>query len=204
MGYWKDKVVPKFKKVFEKNGTKKAAAAEAIKVFDESKEQYTKEFEEKKMELQPKVVEIYEASSTEIKALVKEPKEAGLKKQSSAVQKLLDELSKIEFPGAKSASESSLKFGPAYVTGPIAFVFEKVSTFVVTQEKKEEAPASEVAAATTEVAEKDLVVEEEKKEFNAEAEAETSTAEKTEAPAETTAETAPPTVAAEAAEPAKA
>lgn len=203
MGYWKDKVVPKFKKVFEKNGTKKAAAAEAIKVFDESKEQYTKEFEEKKMELQPKVVEIYEASSTEIKALVKEPKEAGLKKQSSAVQKLLDELSKIEFPGAKAASESSLKFGPAYVTGPIAFVFEKVSTFVVTQEKKEEAPASEEAAATTEVVEKDLVVEEEKKDFNAE-EAETSTIEKTGAPVETEAETAPPTVAAEAAEPPKA
>ena len=37
MGYWKTKVLPKIKKVFEKNGTKKAAAAEAIKSFDESK-----------------------------------------------------------------------------------------------------------------------------------------------------------------------
>ena len=120
MGYWKSKVLPKIKKVFEKNGTKKsAAAAEACKSFDESKvcylkstsfylqtkkkkkknlktffdvfihayvknslkkgsycclicvylvqEQITKEFEEKKTELQPKVLEIYEASSVEIK-----------------------------------------------------------------------------------------------------------------------------------------
>lgn len=32
-------------------------------------EEYTKEFEEKKTELQPKVIEIYEASSTEIKVI---------------------------------------------------------------------------------------------------------------------------------------
>lgn len=32
-------------------------------------EQYTKEFEEKKTELQTKVIEIYEASSTEIKVI---------------------------------------------------------------------------------------------------------------------------------------
>ena len=38
MGYWKSKVLPKIKKVFEKDSTaKKAAAAEAIKNFDESK-----------------------------------------------------------------------------------------------------------------------------------------------------------------------
>jgi len=37
MGYWKSKVLPKIKKVFEKNSTKKAAAAEATKSFDESK-----------------------------------------------------------------------------------------------------------------------------------------------------------------------
>lgn len=38
MGYWKSKVLPKIKKVFEKNGSaKKAAAAEAVKSFDESK-----------------------------------------------------------------------------------------------------------------------------------------------------------------------
>lgn len=37
MGYWNSKVVPKFKKLFEKNSAKKAAAAEATKTFDESK-----------------------------------------------------------------------------------------------------------------------------------------------------------------------
>lgn len=37
MGYWKSKVLPKIKKVFEKDGTKKAGAAEACKAFDESK-----------------------------------------------------------------------------------------------------------------------------------------------------------------------
>lgn len=37
MDYWKTKVLPKVKKVFGKNGTKKAAAAEACKNFDDSK-----------------------------------------------------------------------------------------------------------------------------------------------------------------------
>ena len=37
MGYWATKVLPKIKKVFEKNSVKKAAAAEACKSFDESK-----------------------------------------------------------------------------------------------------------------------------------------------------------------------
>nr|GMD03266.1 plasma membrane-associated cation-binding protein 1 [Ipomoea batatas] len=96
MNYWKAKVLPKIKKVFEKNGTKKAAAAEACKAFDDSKEQYGKEFEDNKTELQPKVVEVYEACSAEIKGLVKEPKDSGLKKHSADVQKLLDELVKIE------------------------------------------------------------------------------------------------------------
>lgn len=37
MDYWKSKVLPKVKKVFGKNGVKKAAAAEACKNFDDSK-----------------------------------------------------------------------------------------------------------------------------------------------------------------------
>ena len=37
MGYWKSKVLPKIKKIFEKSGTKKTAAAEACKSFDDSK-----------------------------------------------------------------------------------------------------------------------------------------------------------------------
>lgn len=171
--YWKSKVLPTIKKVFDKNGPKKTAAAEACKHFDEAKEQYAKEFEEKKTELQPKVVEIYEASSTEIKTLVKEPKEAGLKKHSAAVQKFLDELAKIEFPGTKPVCEAASKVGPAYLPGPVFFVFEQVSTFIVTEEKKEEAapPAEatpektgEDTSGCTEVKEKDIVVEEEKKE----------------------------------------
>lgn len=167
MGYWKSKVLPKIKKVFEKNG-KKAAAAEASKSFDESKEEYNKTFEEKKTELQPKVVEIYEASSTEIKSLVKERKETGLKKNSTEVNKFLEELVKIDFPGSKAASEASSKFGPALASGSVFFVFEKVSTFIVTEEKADvEAPPAETKteeATTTSVEEREIVVEEEKKE----------------------------------------
>ncbi|CDY62256.1 BnaCnng39730D [Brassica napus] len=92
MGYWNSKVVPRFKKIFEKNSAKKAAAAEACKTFDESKETINKEIEEKKTELQPKVVETYEATSAEVKALVRDPKEAGLKKNSAAVLKYLEAL----------------------------------------------------------------------------------------------------------------
>ncbi|GFP84176.1 plasma membrane-associated cation-binding protein 1 [Phtheirospermum japonicum] len=137
VNYWKSKVLPKIKKVFE--NPRKAGAAEACKVFDEAKEQYSKDFEDKKTELQPKVIEIYESCSTEIKSLVKEPKDSSLKKHSAAVQKFLDELAKIEFPGSKHVSEAATKFGPGYVPGPVLFVFEKVSTFV----------AEPAAAATT-------------------------------------------------------
>ena len=190
VNYWKEKILPKIKKVFEKNGAKKAAAAEATKTFDDSKEVYTKEFEEKKTELQPKVVEIYEATSTEVKGLIKTPIDSGLKKHSAAVQKFLDELVKIEFPGSKAVSEACSNFGPAYVSGPVSYVFEKVSTFIVVEEKKEEAPAAEAEAETstaaaaetsTEVKDKEIAVEGEKmKEAPA---PEAAPAEKTEAPA---------------------
>ena len=170
MGYWQTKVLPKIKKVFEtKTSTKKAAAAEACKSFDESKEEITKEFEEKKAELQPKVIELYEASSAEIKILVKERKESGLKKYSAAVHKFLEELAKIEFPGSKTVSEASSKYGPAYVSGPVFFVFEKVSTFIVTEETVEPLPPPAETTKTVEetsglVKEKEIVIEEEKKE----------------------------------------
>ncbi|XP_030550656.2 plasma membrane-associated cation-binding protein 1 [Rhodamnia argentea] len=163
MGYWTSKVLPKIKKVFEKNG-KKTAAAEACKSFDDSKEDINKEFEEKKTQLQPKVVEIYEASSTEVKALVKEPKEVGIKKNSAAVNEFLGELVKIEFPGSKPVSEASTKYGPALVSGPVLFVFEKVSTFIVTEEKDVEAPPAEAATSgegTGVVEEKEDIVAEE-------------------------------------------
>ncbi|KAI3781481.1 hypothetical protein L2E82_11496 [Cichorium intybus] len=167
MGYWKSTVVPKFKKLFEKNNVKKAAAAEACKTFDDAKEDYSKEFEEKKSELQAKVIELYEAAADEIKAVVKEKKEGALKKVSTGVEKFLEELSKIEFPGSKPAYEACCKYGATYVEGPIFFVFEKVSTFIVVEEKKEEeTPAPEAPAPVEESSskEKEIVVEEEKKE----------------------------------------
>nr|GMC95825.1 plasma membrane-associated cation-binding protein 1 [Ipomoea batatas]GMC97900.1 plasma membrane-associated cation-binding protein 1 [Ipomoea batatas]GME11455.1 plasma membrane-associated cation-binding protein 1 [Ipomoea batatas] len=142
MDYWKSKVAPKIKKIFEKNGTKKAAAAELCKTFQDSKEEYGKDFEEKKTELQPRVVEIYEACSTEMKALVKDPKDAGLKKNSAAIHNFLDELAKIDFPGSKPVSEACSKVGAAYLSAPVFFVFEKVSS-LLPEEKKEEAVATE-------------------------------------------------------------
>ncbi|KAJ4980285.1 hypothetical protein NE237_031122 [Protea cynaroides] len=159
MGYWKSKVVPIFKKVFEKNGNKKAAS-EACKSFDDSKEEINKEFEEKKTELQPKVIEVYEASSAEIKTLVKERTDAGIKKNITTVQTFLEELVKIEFPGSKQVSEVSSKLGPVLVSGPILFVLEKVSTFVVTEEKPAETTTetgteTETVIATEETSGKD-------------------------------------------------
>ncbi|OMO68902.1 DREPP plasma membrane polypeptide [Corchorus capsularis] len=163
MGYWKSKVLPKIKKVFEKNGTKKAAA-EACKAFDDSKEEISKEFEDKKTELQPKIAEIYEASPAEIKGIIKEPKEAGLKKHSAAVQKFLEELAKIECPGSKVVVEASTKYGAALVPGPVLFIFEKVSTCVVIEEAPPAATEAAAPQEETTTKEKEIVVEEEKKE----------------------------------------
>ncbi|XP_071731208.1 plasma membrane-associated cation-binding protein 1 [Rutidosis leptorrhynchoides] len=170
MGYWKSTVVPKFKKLFEKNSIKKAGAAEACKAFDESKENYSKEFEEKKAELEAKVIELYEAATAEVKAAVKERKKGIFKKVSTGVEAFLEELSKIEFPGSKAAHEATCKYGASYVEGPIFFVFEKVSVFIVVEEKTEEAPPPtttepEVVAPVEETStkEKEIVVEEEKK-----------------------------------------
>ncbi|KAL8151526.1 hypothetical protein V2J09_021334 [Rumex salicifolius] len=171
MGIWKEKVYPKIQKIFGKDGTKKAAAAEACKSFDESKEVISKEFEEKQEELKPKVIEIYEASSKEVKILIKEPKEQGLKKHSTKVQKFLDELAKIDFPGSKTVSESSSKYGLGLVSGPVTFVFEKVSTFIVVEEVVTTREAEEVtpppteeppAAAAAEAAAAEEIVAEEK------------------------------------------
>ncbi|KAJ0694318.1 putative DREPP family protein [Helianthus annuus] len=166
MGYWKSVVVPKFKKLFEKNNVKKAAAAEACKIFDDAKDNYNNEFEEKKADLQAKVIEIYEASSAEVKAVVKERKDGALKTVSNGVEKFLEELSKIEFPGSKPVHESCSKFGPTYIEGPIYFVFEKVSTFIVVEEEPPVAEPEAAAAPAEETSskEKEIVVEEEKKE----------------------------------------
>ena len=146
MGYWNSKVVPRFKKIFEKNSAKKAAAAEACKTFDESKETINKEIEEKKTELQPKVVETYEATSAEVKALVRDPKEAGLKKNSAAVLKYLEALVGIEFPGSTAVKEAASSFGAGYVSGPVTFIFEKVCVFLPEEVKTREVPVEEVKA----------------------------------------------------------
>uniref|UniRef100_A0A453EIK7 RS1 n=1 Tax=Aegilops tauschii subsp. strangulata TaxID=200361 RepID=A0A453EIK7_AEGTS len=61
---WKTKVLPGLNKIFDKDG-KKAAAAEFLKSFN--KEEIDKEIEDKKTELEPKLVETIEASPPEIK-----------------------------------------------------------------------------------------------------------------------------------------
>ncbi|CAL9179137.1 unnamed protein product [Musa hybrid cultivar] len=197
VNYWKSKVLPTIKKVFDRNG-KKAAAAEACKSFDESKEDISKEFEEKKTDLQPKVVEIYEASAVEIKTLVKKPTGSGLKKKSTVVIKFIEELVKIEFPGSKPVSEAAAKYGPGLVSGPVIFLFEQVSTLLPAEEPA--APAEPAVESTS----KDITPEtaEEIKKEEAEAEVEEAPAPADPAPSDPSPETEKP--AEPAAEPAKA
>nr|ATE87948.1 plasma membrane-associated cation-binding protein 1 [Sarocalamus faberi] len=153
MDYWKSKVLPKIKVVFAKSGGKKAAAAELLKSFDESKEGINGEFEEKKADLQPKVVEIYEAAPAPVKVLIKERKVSGIKKNSAAVTKFVEDLANIEFPGAKQVNEGIAKVGPALLSGPIFATFEKVSTLLpAAEEAPKEAPAAAEKAATKEAA----------------------------------------------------
>ncbi|KAG6518182.1 hypothetical protein ZIOFF_021585 [Zingiber officinale] len=131
-------------------------------------EEFAKEFEEKKTELQPKVIEIYEASPPPIKALVKKPTESDLKKNSSGVKKFLDELVKIEFPGSKPVSEAAVKFGPSYVAGPITFIFQEVSSLLPVEEPPAApAEATDASAPAEESASREVtaeVIEEIKKE----------------------------------------
>jgi len=209
MDIWKSKVLPKIKLVFAKSaGKKAAAAAELVKSFDESKEGINGQFEEKKADLQPKVVEIYESVPAPLKVLIKErSKVSGIKKNSAAITKFFEELAKIEFPGAKQVSEGISKVGPALLSGPIFATFEKVSSLLPAA--AEEAP-KEAPVAAEEAAEKNAAaaaVEEKKEEAPAgekKEEAPAATEEKKEdaAPAAAAAETAPPTADAPAAEPA--
>ncbi|URD87996.1 DREPP plasma membrane polypeptide [Musa troglodytarum] len=120
VNYWKTKVLPKIKKVFDRNG-KKAAAAEACKSFDESK------------------------------TLVKQPTESGVKKKSAVVIKFIEELVKIEFPGSKPVSEAASKHGPALVSGPVIFIFEKVSTLLPAEAEPEPEPAAAVETTSKEI-----------------------------------------------------
>ncbi|KAG2594631.1 hypothetical protein PVAP13_5KG004000 [Panicum virgatum] len=137
---WKTKVLPRLNKIFDKDG-KKAAAAEFLKSFN--KEEIGKEIEDKKTELEPKVVEAYEASPPEVKALFKDKKPVKIsKKNSAAATKLLDELAKIEFPGAKLVSDAVAKSGTTPLSPAITFVFDKVAPFIPKEEPKAEPEAT--------------------------------------------------------------
>ncbi|CAO2205032.1 unnamed protein product [Urochloa humidicola] len=155
--YWKTKVLPSITKIFDKDG-KKAAAAEFLKSFN--KEEIGKEIEDKKTELEPKVVEAYEASPPEVKALFKDSKPVKIsKKNSAAATKFLDELARIEFPGAKLVSEAVAKSGTTPLSPAITFILEKVAPFIPKEEPKAAEPEPAAEATSREVA-----VEEEKKE----------------------------------------
>ncbi|CAO2161715.1 unnamed protein product [Urochloa humidicola] len=149
--YWKTKVLPGITKIFDKDG-KKAAAAEFLKSFN--KEEIGKEIEDKKTELEPKVVEAYEASP-EAKALFKDSKPVKIsKKNSAAATKFLDELAKIEFPGAKLVSDAVAKSGTTPLSPAITFILEKVAPFIPKEEPKaaEPEPAAAAEATSCEVA----------------------------------------------------
>jgi len=155
---WKTKVLPGLSKIFDKDG-KKAAAVEFLKTFN--KDDITKEVEDKKTELEPKVAEIVEASPPEIKAVIKDKKPAKIKKNSVAVTKFLDELAKIEFPGAKLVSDAVAKSGTTPLSPAIVFILDKVAPFV--PEPKEE-PKAEPEPAAAETTTRDVAVEEKKEE----------------------------------------
>jgi hypothetical protein len=159
---WKTRVAPALKAFFDKDG-KKAAATEFIKSFN--KEEIEKEIDEKKVELEPKVLEVYEAAPAEIKHLVTSRKSSKIaKKYSTVVPKFLEDLAKIEFPGAQAVSEAVTKSGPTLLSGPILVLFDKVATFV----PKEEPKVEEKAEKTETPKEVETTTTEEKKEETSE------------------------------------
>lgn len=187
---WKTRVSPALKAFFDKDG-KKAAAAEFIKSFN--KEDIGKEIDEKKVELEPKVLEVYEAAPAEIKHLVTASKSTKIaKKYSTVVPKFLEDLAKIEFPGAQAVSEAVTKSGPTLLSGPILFLFGKVATFVPKEEPKVEEKAEktettrEVETTTTEEKKEETSekAEEAKKEEEVKTETETPAPAEPEAPKE--------------------
>lgn len=71
-----------------------------------------------------------------------------------------------EFPGSKPVSEAAAKYGPAYVSGPITFMFEKVSGLLPAEEPSSAAVESTCKEATAEAAEEVKKEEAEKVEEN--------------------------------------
>ncbi|VAH74977.1 unnamed protein product [Triticum turgidum subsp. durum] len=157
---WKTKVLPGLNKIFDKDG-KKAAAAEFLKSFN--KEEIDKEIEDKKTELEPKVVETIEASPPEIKGLMKDKKTSKIKKNSVAVTKFLDDLAKIDFPGAKLVSDAVAKSGTTPLSPAIVFILDKVAPFVPAP-KEEPKAEPEDAAPAEETTTREVAVEEKKEE----------------------------------------
>jgi hypothetical protein len=158
--FWKTKVVPGLNKIFDKDG-KKAAALEFLKSFN--KEEVGKEIEDNKAALEPKVVEAYEGSPPEVKALFKDQKPVKVtKKNSAAVTKFLDELAKMEFPGAKLVSDAVAKSGTTPLAPAITFILEKAAPFIP-KEVTAEATPREVPVAVEEK-EEEAAPSEEKKE----------------------------------------
>jgi len=158
---WKTKVLPGLSKIFDKDG-KKAAAVEFLKSFN--KEDISKEIEDKKAELEPKVVEVIEASPPEIKAVIKDKKPAKIKKNSVAVTKFLDELAKIEFPGAKMVSDAVAKSGTTPLSPAIVFILDKVAPFVPEPKEEPKAEPEAAAAPAEETTTREVAVEEKKEE----------------------------------------
>ncbi|KAM3348356.1 hypothetical protein ACQJBY_021942 [Aegilops geniculata] len=155
---WKTKVLPGLNKIFDKDG-KKAAAAEFLKSFN--KEEIDKEIEDKKTELEPKVVETIEASPPEIK----DKKTSKIKKNSVAVTKFLDDLAKIDFPGAKLVSDAVAKSGTTPLSPAIVFILDKVAPFVPAPKEEPKAePEAAAAAPAEETTTREVAVEEKKEE----------------------------------------
>lgn len=157
MSYWKTKVVPKLKKLFDKGGKKKGAS-EACKLFDSSKESFEKEIEEKKADLHPKIIEIYRSTTIISKKLLKEPNESALKENPDAAQSILQDLAKAGFPGAQVLNDAGGKYGTALLPGPIIYLFGKTSTFLV------EEPLPEPKQETREISIEETIAEEKTKE----------------------------------------
>ncbi|TVU23051.1 hypothetical protein EJB05_32781 [Eragrostis curvula] len=178
---WSKVVVSRLNKVFDKDG-KKAAAIEFLKSFN--KEELDKEIEDKKTELEPKVLEAYEGSPPEVKALYKDKKPVKVtKKNSGAVIKFLEELAKNDFPGAKVVSDAVAKSGTTPLAPAVTFILEKAAPFIPIPKEEpkaaepepaaeatprevavEEEPAAAAAAESSEVVEEKKEEEEEKKE----------------------------------------
>ena len=69
-----------------------------------------------------------------------------MKKNSAAVQKYLEALAAIEFPGSTAVKDAASSFGAGYVSGPVTFIFEKVCVFLPEEVKTREVPMEEVKA----------------------------------------------------------